>query len=61
MSKLKKCYSVKNSNGETCGHKHKSIKTATKCLDNLQGWRTDSIGSQQICNAKWYKSKIVKN
>ena len=32
-----------------CGHKHKSLVTATKCLDGLDE-TTRSIGAEIVCN-----------
>ena len=48
---------MKNSDGTwshpvlwDCGHKHRTVATATRCLDSLAGW-TRSIGAVIIDNS----------
>jgi len=67
MKATKKYYSVgigKNTDmhynaspDQTCGHRHRSYKTAVACQQKLLGYHKEH--GKTVCSAKWYNSYIV--
>jgi hypothetical protein len=43
----------------TCGHKHRTIEAAEKCMNKLLNWRRDPMGGGRICDATWYNGYIL--